>query len=317
MGGERSEVRETTTRVLMEAANWNGPNLQRTSARLGLRTEASARFEKQIAPEQAVDGQVLATKLMLELTGARLAEGTIDVGGPGPEPATVHLRDAKVERLLGAAIPREDARDILERLEFGVADAPDGLDVTVPAFRRNDVTREADLIEEVARLWGLEKLPVTLPSRRGASGRLEPGQRTRRRLEDALIGRGLSEAVGYSFAAPDLAGRLRPADDHRHTPVRVRNPMSEDQSVLRTTLLGSLLDALLRNRSRGTHDVRLFEIGAVYFDRPRPGETRGGCPTSGPTWARCWPARCAPRRGGSPSRRRPTSSPPRPCWRPR
>ena len=123
MGGARSEVRETTTRVLMEAANWNGPNLQRTSTKLALRTEASGRFEKGLAPEQAMDGQIVATKLMLELTGARLVDGTIDVGGAGPEPQTIRLRDEKVERLLGTAVPREECARILRALEFGVEDA--------------------------------------------------------------------------------------------------------------------------------------------------------------------------------------------------
>jgi phenylalanyl-tRNA synthetase beta chain len=275
MGGERSEVRGSTTRVLMEAANWDGPNLQRTSAKLQLRTEASSRFEKGLAPEQAMDGQILATKLMLELTGARLVEGTIDVGGAPPPPPSIRLREEKVERLLGTPVPLADSRRILEALEFGVRDAEGGLDVAVPGFRRNDVTREADLIEEVARLWGLEKLPATLPSRRGASGRLEPEQRMRRRIEDLLTGHGVFEAVGYSFAPPDLTARLRlPAERI----VRVRNPMSEEQATLRTTLLGSLLDALRRNQSRGRPDVRLFEIGAVYFDRPRD-EPRGWVPS--------------------------------------
>jgi phenylalanyl-tRNA synthetase beta chain len=174
MGGERSEVRETTTRVLMEAATWNGPNIQRTSTRLALRSEASGRFEKQLQPEQAMDGQALAAILMTELTGARLVEGTVDVGGPGPAPKTLRLRDQRTERLLGTAVPRDEAADILRRLEFAVAETPEGLDVTVPAFRRGDVTREVDLIEEVARLWGLDKLPYTLPSRRGATGVLAP-----------------------------------------------------------------------------------------------------------------------------------------------
>ena len=210
MGGERSEVRETTTRVLMEAANWNGPNLQRTSTKLALRTEASGRFEKGLAPEQAMDGQIVATKLMLELTGARLVEGTIDVGGRGPAAADdpAARREGRAAARHAPSRARSRAR-ILRALEFGVEEAEDGLDVTVPAFRRNDVTREADLVEEVARLWGLEKLPVTLPSRRGASGRLEPAQKVRRRVEDALVGAGLSEAVGWSFAAPDLPARLR------------------------------------------------------------------------------------------------------------
>ena len=273
MGGERSEVRETTTRVLMEAATWNGPNIQRSSTRLALRSEASGRFEKQLQPEQAMDGQALAAILMTELTGARLVDGTVDVGGPGPEPVTLRLRDERTEGVLGTAIPRDEAAEILRRLEFGVTDASDGLDVTVPAFRRGDVTREIDLVEEVARLWGLDKLPYTLPSRRGATGVLTPEQRLRRRAEDALAGAGLSEILGWVFAAPDLVDRLRiPADDPRHGAVKLRNPMSEDMSVLRTTLLGSLLDVAQRNRSRGMSDVRLFEIGAIFLDQPRSGE---------------------------------------------
>ena len=273
MGGERSEVRETTTRVLMEAATWNGPNIQRSSTRLALRSEASTRFEKQLQPEQAMDGQVLAAILMTELCGARLVGGTIDVGGPGPAPQTIRLRDERTERVLGTAIPRDEAAEILRRLEFTVAEVSDGLDVTVPAFRRGDVTREIDLVEEVARLWGLDKLPYTLPSRRGATGVLAPEQRLRRRAEDALAGAGLSEVLGWVFAAPDLVDRLRiPADDPRHAAVALRNPMSEDMSVMRTTLLGSLLDVARRNRSRGMHDVRLFEIGDVFFNQSRRGE---------------------------------------------
>jgi phenylalanyl-tRNA synthetase beta chain len=273
MGGQRSEVQPTTTRVLMEAATWNGPNIQRTSTRLGLRSEASGRFEKGLQPEQAMDGQALAHRLMVELCGARSVGGTVDVGGPGPEPPTIALRDARVARLLGAEVPRAESARILRALGFAVADREDGLDVTVPVWRRADVTREADLIEEVARLWGLEKLPVTLPSRRGASGRLEPGQRLRRHAEDALAGAGLYESQGWSFAAPDVVDRLQlPADDPRHAAVRLRNPMSEDQSVLRTTLLASVLDAMRRNRSRGVGDLRLFEYGNVYLAQPRAGE---------------------------------------------
>jgi phenylalanyl-tRNA synthetase beta chain len=261
MGGARSEVHAGTTRVLMEAATWNGPNIQRTSTRLALRTEASGRFEKQLQPEQGPEGQAVATQLMIELCGARPVGGTIDVGGPGPEEKTIRLRDARTERLLGAAVPRADAARILSALGFGVEEGDDGLDVTVPAWRRADVEREADLIEEVARIWGLDRIPSTLPSRRGAVGRLAPEQRIRRRAEDALVGAGLSEAVGWSFTSPDVARRLGlPAP-----PVVLENPMSEDQSVMRTTLLGSLLDGLARNRSRGFGDVRLFEYGAVYL----------------------------------------------------
>jgi phenylalanyl-tRNA synthetase beta chain len=166
-------------------------------------------------------------------------------------------------------IARERQAEILRALEFGVAEAPDGLDVTVPAFRRNDVTREADLIEEVARIDGLERLPATLPKRRGAAGRMSAEQRLRRRAVDALIGRGLNEVVGWSFTDPGLADRLRlEPGDVRRDAVVLENPMSEAQSVLRTTLLGSLLDAARHNTARGTADLRLFEQGAVYLARP-------------------------------------------------
>jgi phenylalanyl-tRNA synthetase beta chain len=271
MGGSRSEVNDGTTRVLMEAANWDGANVHRTSLRLGLRSEASSRFEKGLQPEQALDGQAVAAALMIELCGARLLSGTIDVGGPGPAPPVLHLRDARVRRLLGVEVPRARCAEILEALEFTVADAPDGLNVTVPAFRRADVTREADLIEEVARLGALDTLPSTLPSRHGAYGRLTPRQRLRRRASDALAGQGLDEVVGWSFVSPDLATKLR-------LPVRpmvkLQNAMSSEQSLLRTTLLGSLLDNASRNRDRGATTVRLFEAGAVYLlgDEPLPDE---------------------------------------------
>ncbi len=261
MGGARSEVADDTTRVLMEVATWDGPNIHRTSWALGLQSEASNRFDKQLQPEQAMQAQVVATQLMIELTGARVASGTIDIGGDGPPPATIRLRDARVTGLLGAPIERWRAAEILEALEFTTTVAPDGLDVTVPPHRRGDVTREADLIEEVARLDGLDKLPATLPSRHGASGRLTSLQRLRRRAADALTAQGLNEIVGWSFTGPELASKLR----EDHAKIHIENPMSQDQSELRTTLLGSLLDVAGRNRARGASTVRLFEAGAVYL----------------------------------------------------
>ncbi|MGZ4268704.1 MAG: phenylalanine--tRNA ligase subunit beta [Solirubrobacteraceae bacterium] len=266
MGGERSEVHDGTTRVLMEAASWVGPNIHRTAQALGLRSEASGRFEKGLAPEQAMEAQIVATRLMIELTGATVHPGTIDVGGDGPPPQTIRLREARVEGLLGRAIARDRQAEILRALEFGVAEAEDGLDVTVPAFRRNDVTREADLVEEVARIDGLEKLPATLPKRRGSAGSLSPQQRLRRRAVDALVGRGLHEIVGWSFTDAGLGERLRlGAGDPRNQPIVLENPMSADHAVMRTTLAGSLLDVARRNDARGMPDLGLFECGTVYL----------------------------------------------------
>jgi phenylalanyl-tRNA synthetase beta chain len=260
--------------VLMEVATWSGANVHRTSLSLGLRSEASGRNEKGLAPESALEAQVLATRLMIEVCGARVLEGTIDIGGPthsdpqdghrwiAPAPHTIHLREQRVTGLLGVAVPRPRQAEILTALGFECSETDDGLDAVVPSFRRADVTREVDLIEEISRIGALEQLPATLPPRHGASGRLTERQRMRRAAVDALCGAGVSEIVGWSFEGPDLAARLgleaRPA-------VTLRNPMSIDQSRLRTTLLGSLLEVAARNRSRGASALGLFESGAVYL----------------------------------------------------
>jgi len=269
-GGARSEVRPETRRVLLEVACWSGPNIHRTSWNLGLRSEASGRFEKGLAPEQCMHAQAVATKLLIECCGARVAPGTIDVGWDGEHPQVVRLREARVETILGLPVPRERQAEILEALDFQtvtVLDQPErsGLDVTVPALRRVDVTREVDLIEEVARIDGLEKLPATLPARRGAVGLLSHAQKVRRAAEDALVGRGLYEVVGWSFTDPGLLDRLRLPEEHPlRRVVRLENPMSETQSTMRPTLLGSLLDAARHNVARNGPDMAIFESGAVY-----------------------------------------------------
>ncbi len=265
MGGSRSEVGPQTTKVLMEVANWSGPNIHRTSWALGLRSEASGRFEKGLAPEQCMHAQAVATRLMIELCGAELVPGTTDLAWEPTPLKTVRLRERKVEAILGMPVPRARQAEILQALDFDVTEVGDGLDVTVPAVRRYDVTREADLIEEVARINGLGELPATLPARRGAYGRLSMTQRLRRRAADALVGRGLYETVGWTFTTPSLHDRLRlsPQDQRRRAPA-LENPLSEDQSLLRTTLLGSLLDVAAHNSARGTTDLRLFEMGSSF-----------------------------------------------------
>jgi phenylalanyl-tRNA synthetase beta chain len=298
MGGERSEVHPGTTRVLMEVANWSGPNIHRTSWALGLRSEASGRFEKGLAPEQCMQAQALATRLMVELCGARVAPGTADLVWRGVPSTTIRLRERRVEAILGMPVSCERQEEILRALDFETTEVPDpvsdgdfettevpdsvadgggALEVIVPALRRNDVTREADLIEEVARIHGLEALPATLPARRGAYGRLSPTQRLQRRALDALVGRGLYEAVGWTFTAPSLHDRLRLGQDdpRRRAPV-LENPLSEDQSLLRTTLLGSLLDAAAHNSARGMVDLRLFEVGTLFVLAEDPSATGGG-----------------------------------------
>ncbi|HEV2873680.1 MAG TPA: phenylalanine--tRNA ligase subunit beta [Thermoleophilaceae bacterium] len=282
MGGQISEVSERTTRVLMEAATWVGPNIMRTSKALGLRTEASARFEKQLHPELAMAGQRLAARLMVELCGARMVPGTVDVYPQPAEPRVVGLRHARMEKLLGERIDAGTASGILERLGFepaGGGASSHGEAAAepwrVPPWRDSDVQREADLIEEVARIHGLDKLPTTLPARRSAVGRLTRSQRLRRRLEDLLRDRGLSECVSYSFTSPAAIERLR-LDG---VPLlRLDNPLSEDQSVMRPLLLPGLLDAARHNAAHGRPGVRLFESAHVY----RPSELLDAAPAEAP-----------------------------------
>ena len=261
MGGQISEVSERTTRVLMEAATWVGPNILRSSKGLGLRTEASARFEKQLHPELGMAAQRLAARLMAELCGARMAPGTIDAYPRPAEPRVVGLRHARIGKLLGKEIPRDEVEGTLARLGFGLQAEGDGWEATVPAWRDSDVQREADLIEEVARVHGLDRLPVTLPARRRAVGRLTPRQRLRRRLEDVLRDRGLAECVAWSFTAPELIARLR-VDDERL--LRIANPLSEEGSVMRPLLLPGLLDAAANNATHGRPAVALYESAHVF-----------------------------------------------------
>ncbi len=265
MGGARSEVQPDTTRVLMEVATWNGPNIHRTSWTLGLRSEASGRFEKGLQPEQCLHAQAVATELMIDLCGATVAAGTIDVGPPPPVLEQIELRDERVRGILGVEVAVERQAEILGALDFASEPVAAGLQVTVPALRREDVTREVDLIEEVARIDGLERLPATLPARRGAAGKLTHAQLVRRGAEDAMVGRGLHEIVGWSFTEPRLLDRLRlPADHEMRQVVAVENPLSDGQSIMRPTLLGSLLDAARHNVARNGPDVAIFESGTVY-----------------------------------------------------
>ena len=276
MGGQVSEVSAETTRVLLEVANWNGKNILRTSRLLGLRSEASSRFEKQLHPDLCLRAQQLASRLMVELCGAKLVPGTIDVAAEIPAPSRLRLRAARVEGLLGMRIEQSDQIAYLERLGFGVEAKGEDLEVTVPADRHYDVTREVDLIEEVGRVHGLaENLPTTLPGSAGQVGGLSREQRLRRRAEDAARDLGFDEIVGLSFTDPGEAGRLRlPEGDPRASGVIVANPLSEDQSVMRTIVLGSLLDAAQRNLARGADRIALFESGRVYLTTPPTGLNR-------------------------------------------
>jgi phenylalanyl-tRNA synthetase beta chain len=267
MGGQRSEVSDETTRVLLEVACWNGTNILRTSRMLGLRSEASSRLEKQLHPDLCLRAQRIASRLLVELCGAKMVPGTIDEAAEIPEPRQLRLRASRVEGLLGMTISQDEQETYLERLGFESSADGEDLEVVVPPDRHYDVTREVDLIEEVARVHGIdEHLPTTLPATGTEVGGLSRPQRLRRRAEDGLRDLGFDQVVGWSFTDPGEAGRLRIAeDDPRANPVLLANPLSEEQSAMRTTLLGSLLDVAARNKARGASNLTLFESARVYL----------------------------------------------------
>ena len=251
MGGEETEVGETSADLLLEAANFEPVGIMRSSERLALRTEGSNRWEKGVDPYLAQQAAVYATELLVELTNARYA-GEIDVQGDLPVRPVTRLRPERTDALVGLRIPPTDQSGILERLGFEVEERAGG--VTVPTWRARDVTREVDVIEEVVRVYGLEKVPFTLPERRAMFGRLTTEQRLCRVCEDVLAGAGFSEAYTSSLVAEDGADALR-----------LTNPMSVNQSVLRTTLLDGLVEAAQRNLNAGNEGIALFEIARVYL----------------------------------------------------
>ena len=249
MGGAETEVTDSTTSILLEAANFEPVSVLHTSERLGLRTDGSNRWEKGVDPYLAEHAARLATQLVVETAGARWT-GETDAYGELPARPVVELRPGRTSELIGLDVPPDEQRAILRRLGFDVdVDA-----VTVPTWRARDVTREADVVEEVAR-FVLDDVPFTLPARRDAAGRLTREQALRRTIEDVLAGCGLSEAYTPSLAA----------DDPDRDALRLPLPLSSDQSVLRTTLIPSLVGAAERNRAVGNDDVALFEIARVYL----------------------------------------------------
>src|SRR3954462_12922361 len=281
MGGEISEVSDDTTRVLMEAATWVGNNILESSKKLQLRSEASARFEKQLHPELGMAAQRLAARLMVEVCGARLVPGTIDVYPEPKQPQTVPLRLARVTKLIGVEVPEDEARGILERLGFGVTEKAQGeWDVAVPYWREVDVYREADLIEEIARVFGLDKVPTTMPARGAAVGRLTSDQRLVRRVEDELRDHGLVEVIAWSMTSPETLAKLRLGE---LPALRLANAMSEDLSVMRPLLLPGLLDAARYNASRGRSDIALFE--SAHFYRPSTALEGAADPSKSPRGA--------------------------------
>ncbi len=270
MGGAATEIATDTTDVLLEMAWFDPIPLARTSRRLGIRTEASARFEQGVDPES---GELVAHRFA-ELLGATatLAPGKIDVLGTVPEPAQVRVRPGRVNAMLGSDLSLESMADLLRPIEFGVEVTDDGeLDAVVPSFRP-DTESEIDVIEEIARHHGYSNIVRTLP-RGELSGGLSRRQRDRRRVRAALAGLGLAEATPMPFLAPGQLTRCGLPD----VGLEIANPLVAEESILRTALLPGLVQAVSYNARHRNHGIGLFEIGHVFkppadADAPLPDE---------------------------------------------
>jgi phenylalanyl-tRNA synthetase beta chain len=262
MGGAASEVAAGTTTIVLESAWFDPHSVRRTSRALGLKTEASMRFERGADIDMPAQAMARACAL-LESTGAGRARGIlVDAYPVRREPALLHLRRDRIRRLLGIDIPDGDAQRILTSLGFALAQAPDGWQVTIPT-RRVDVLREVDLVEELARHYGLDRLPMTFPPLIAAPPPVDPRVARARHLRAVLNAGGFSEAVTFGFIPEAAAARFAGDGDL----VPIANPLSETFAVLRPTALPGLLDAVAHNRRREQRDVRLFEIGARFTRR--------------------------------------------------
>jgi phenylalanyl-tRNA synthetase beta chain len=290
MGGANTEVGGSTRTVLLESAYFAPGSIRRTAKALGLSTEASYRFERGADIEGLRDALDRAAGLIAELGAGRVAAGVLDAYPVPRRPLAVPLRLERIRRVVGACPPRALVADILRGLGFPATERDGGFEVVVPAFRR-DVAIEDDLVEEVARVWGYDKIPSTLPSGTLTLTRRPRPVVARDTVRRSLAAAGYHEAVSLSPIDPTHLRHLGLAADDARV-VRLQNPLAVDRSVLRPTLLFGLLEALATNVRRQTPDVRLFEIGRVFEGRgagllPRE-DTRVGVVLTGLRAPRAW-----------------------------
>ncbi len=264
MGGYDSEITETTCDVLLESAYFNPSSVRATAKALGISTEASYRFERGADPGVVLAALDRAAQLIVELAGGTICEGTVDVY-PGRQPLTkVQFRPERVNFVLGTTLEAAEMAQILNRLGFDVDATGDVYQVTVPTFR-SDVTREIDLIEEIARVYGYDNIPTTLPKGDIPVPASNPKTEVGRRVKHFLLAAGMMEVVNYSFCDPNCFDRIRlTAEDPLRNTLKLRNPLSPEMSVLRTTLTPGLLENAQHNRNHQIDTIALFEIGSVF-----------------------------------------------------
>ncbi|ANS73628.1 phenylalanine--tRNA ligase subunit beta [Paenibacillus yonginensis] len=263
MGGANSEVTEDTVNIVLEAAKFDGGVVRKLSRLFGLRSEASQRFEKEVDPNRVIPALNRAAALIAELAGCTVQHGIVESGGEEVKPLVIPLSLAKLNQFLGTDISTLEVKTILSRLHFESGDLPNNtLEVKVPT-RRGDITRDVDLIEEVARLYGYDKIPTTLIEGPTTQGGYTKSQLLRRSIRTMLTSGGLQEVLSYSFANREAETLFPTLRESRHS-VKLAMPMSEDRSILRTSLIPQLMDVASFNRNRKQDNLALFEIGSVF-----------------------------------------------------
>ena len=270
MGGLNSEIVSDTTDVVFESANFDGTTIRRTALALGMRTEASAKYEKGLDPLNTLPAVNRACELVELLGAGEVLDGVIDILNYVPQPHTITMNPERVNALLGTDIPAVEQYKYLARVGICTEnqDCPDGpAGVVIPSWRA-DVEGIADLAEEVARFYGYNNIPVTLMRGETTQGGYSPEQEVERTLGQTCRSLGYDEIITYSFISPTYYDKIRWAkDDPRRKSLKIMNPLGEDTSIMRTTVLPSMLEILSRNYNYRNQAVRLYELGRVYFER--------------------------------------------------
>ncbi len=264
MGGENSEIVGDTAMVLFESANFDGVSIRRTATALGMRTDASSRYEKGLDPENTLKAVQRACELVELLGAGEVVEGIIDVYPAGKQETVLALDAEKINALLGTCLSEGEMKGYLERLGFSV----EGDRVHVPSWR-GDVEHYSDLAEEVARLYGYNRIPTAFSGGISTAGGFSPEQQCERRIGEMCRSFGLDEIITYSFISPSYYDKIcLPADSPLRSSLRILNPLGEDTSIMRTTILPSMLEILTRNYNYRNPAAALYEIGRSYHPRP-------------------------------------------------
>lgn len=265
MGGLNSEVKEDTSEIIFESANFNGTNIRISSKALNLRTEASGKFEKDIDTNLAEIALNRACNLVVQLGAGVIENGTIDIYNDKVEPHTITVDSVWVNNFLGTSITKEEMKEYMDRLELNTEIQDTSLVITVPTFR-SDINIKEDIAEEIARIYGYNNIPVTTIK----STSIRSGKNKKQHLDDkvieTLIGCGFNQSISYSFVSPKVFDKIRLPKDHElRKVITIKNPLGEDFSIMRTTSIPSMMESLQRNYSRNNEVVRLFEVGRVYL----------------------------------------------------